>query len=111
MDSLLKEVENRLDIVNGVVREEDDDTKVFAVRLPIGLIENLENIGDILQMKRTEVARMILTHGTDEIIKKYEMKFERHGVSFEDMYDMETGKKTLQDILAAKEEAKGDSKK
>lgn len=107
MSSLLKEVESRLDIVNGVVREEDDDTKVFTIRLPIGLIENLENIGHVLQMKRTEVARMILTHGADEIIKKYEMKFESHGVSFEDMYAVETGEKTLQEILAVK----GDSKK
>lgn len=101
MDSLLKEVQSRLDIANGVVREEDDDTsKVFTIRLPISLIESLENIGDILQMKRTEVARMILTHGVDEIIKKYDMKFERSGLSFEDMYDVETGKKTLQDVLA-----------
>ena len=100
MDSLLREVQSRLDIVNVSTKEEDEDSKVFTIRLPISLIEGLENIGDILQMKRTEVARMILTHGVDEIIKKYDMKFERSGLSFEDMYDVETGKKTLQEVLA-----------
>lgn len=98
MDSLMKEIENRLDVISGV-KEEDDDLKVFTVRLPISLIENLENIGDVLQMKRTEVARMILTHGADEIIKNYQMKFERHGVSFEEMYAVEMGEKTIQDVL------------
>ena len=106
MDTLLKEVENRLQLLEAV-NVEEDDLKTFTVRLPIGLIENLENIGSVLQLKRTEVARMILTHGVDEIIKKYEMKFEKSGVSFEDMYAVELGEKTLQDVL----EAKGDSKK
>lgn len=98
MNSLLKEVENRLDVI-GTAHMEDDDLKVFTVRLPIGLIENLENIGTILQLKRTEVARMILTHGAAEIIKEYNMKFESIGVSFEEMYAVELGEKTIQDVL------------
>lgn len=98
MDSLMKEIENRLDVISGV-KEEEDDLKVFTVRLPISLIENLENIGDVLQMKRTEVARMILTHGADEIIKNYQMKFESFGASFEDMYAVELGEKTIEDVI------------
>lgn len=98
MDSLMKEIENRLDVISGV-KEDDDDLKVFTVRLPISLIENLENIGHVLQMKRTEVARMILTHGADEIIKNYQMKFESFGASFEDMYAVELGEKTIEDVI------------
>lgn len=98
MNSLLQEVENRLDIINGV-RDEEDDLKVFTVRLPISLIENLENIGSLLHLKRTEIARMILTHGAAEIIKEYNMKFESFGVSFEEMYAVELGEKTLEDVL------------
>lgn len=109
MDSLMKEIENRLDVISGV-KEEDDDLKVFTVRLPISLIENLENIGDVLQMKRTEVARMILTHGADEIIKNYQMKFERFGVPFEEMYAVEIGEKTLEDVLQTQIDTREDNK-
>lgn len=105
MNSLLKEVENRLDVIN-TAHMEDDDLKVFTVRLPIGLIENLENIGTILQLKRTEVARMILTHGAAEIMKEYNMKFDSFGASFEDMYAVEMGEKSIEDVIQTMIEAR-----
>ena len=101
MNSLLKEARKRLDIAEGVVKE-DEYSKVFTVRLPIELIEKIENIGLSLKMKRTEVARLILTHGADDIIEDLGIKVETYGMSFEDRYALETGEITLEDYLKEK---------
>lgn len=97
MSSLIEEVRMHLNIVdNGY---EEPDLKVFTVRLPIEMIEKMEDIGGVIGMKRTEVARMILKHGIDEIFQGLQLKVEKHGMSFEDMYAVETGQMTIEDAL------------
>lgn len=98
MESLFNEIDNRLKVLNGEP-EEEQDSKAFTLMLPLDVIESLQDIGTVLEMKRTEVARMILKHGADEIIKKYQMKFEKFGATFEDQYALETGEKTLPELL------------
>lgn len=96
-NKLFEAVEQRLDEVNGLVEVTEEETlKVFTVRLPIDLIEKLDTLGSILEMKKTSVARMILDNSVEEIFEKFQIKSERHGMSYEDTYDIETGKKKLE---------------
>lgn len=99
MSSLVDEYQKRLDIMNGVAVEEDTNLKVFTVRLPLSLIEDLEDCGSLVGMKRTEVARMILTHGVEEIKTAFKIRVEKHGMTFEEQYAIETGEKTFDEVL------------
>lgn len=104
MSSLIDEYQKRLDIVNGVAVEEDSNLKVFTVRLPLSLIEGLEDCGSFVGMKRTEIARMILTHGVEEIKNAFGLKVEKYGITFEEQYAIETGEKTLEEVLKSYEQ-------
>lgn len=107
MEKLLKEVQSRIDFLDRLHDEEqqaNEENKVFTIRLPISLLEQLNNIAMVLQTTKAEVARMILTNGADEIINTFQIKVsEQHGISFSDMYDLEIGEKTLKEVLEGKE--------
>lgn len=91
MENLLNDVQRRLDILTGkVVEEEKEDAlKIFTLRLPLDLLEQLDNIAGILETNRTDVARMILTHGIADIMKEFQIKVQRSGMTFEEQYDFE----------------------
>lgn len=102
MKKLTDAVEKRLQEINDPDLVEEN-MKTFTVRLPIEVIEKLDDLTYPLQMKRTEVARMILLNGVEEIFQHLDLKVEKHGVSFEDQYALENGEKTLDEILKAGE--------
>lgn len=101
MDKLFKEVQNRIDYLDRLHDEEvaakNTETKVFTVRLPVSVLQELDDIAMVLQMTRTDVTRMILTHGAEAIKEKFKIKVERGGVSFSDMIDFENGDKVIVD--------------
>lgn len=99
-NKLFEAVEQRLDEVNGIVEPVEEETlKVFTVRLPIDLIERLDMLGSILEMKKTSVARMVLENSVEEVYEKFQIKSERFGMSYEDIYDIETGEKVIDEVI------------
>lgn len=102
MKKLIDAVEKRLQEINDPDLVEEN-MRTFTVRLPIEVIEKLDDLTYPLQMKRTEVARMILLNGVEEIFQHLDLKVEKHGISFEDKYALENGEKTLDEILKAGE--------
>ena len=98
MKKLTDAVEKRLKEVNDPELVEEN-MKTFTVRLPLEVIEKLDDLSDPLQMKRTEVARMILINGIEEIIEHFNFKVEKFGASFEDMYALENGETTMPELL------------
>lgn len=100
MSKLIEAVEKRYKEINEPEPEAvvEDTNKVFSIRLPIEVIEKLDVIGSTLELSKTEVARMMITNGIDEVFEKFSIKHERFGMPFEDIYDIETGKKKLEMI-------------
>lgn len=108
MDKLFKEVQSRIDYLDRIYDEElaakNTETKVFTIRVPLPLLQELDDIAMVLQMTRTDVAKMILSHGAEAIKEKFKINVsERYGVSFEDMIDLENGDKVLVDPRTGKE--------
>lgn len=104
MSSLIEEVKHRLNNDG-----EEPDLKVFTVRLPIEMIEQMEDIGSLIGMKRTEVARMILRHGVKDVVESLQLRTERHGLPFEEVYAIELGEKTFDEVLEEyKQKEKGE---
>lgn len=115
MENLINEVQRRLDVISGKVpeQEKEDALKVFTVRLPLDLLEQLDNISGILETSRTDVARMILTHGISDIMKEFQIKVQRSGMTFEEQYEFENSsedkkKEMIRKWVAAAEAAKED---
>lgn len=106
MSKLKDAVDKRLQELNEPEVVVEDTNKVFSLRLPIELIEKIDVIGSLLEMNKTEVSRMILSNGVDEIFQEYKITHESHGASYEEIYALETGEKTFEDILKNKEVAK-----
>lgn len=102
MKKLIDAVEKRLQEINDPDLVEEN-MRTFTVRLPIEVIEKLDDLTYPLQMKRTEVARMILLNGVEDIFQHLNLKIEKSGISFEDKYALENGEKTLDEILKAGE--------
>ena len=98
MKKLTDAVEARLKEIHNPEQTEEH-MKTFTVRLPLDVIEKLDDLTDPLMMKRTEVARMILTNGVEEIIEHLNLKVEKFGASFADMYALETGETTMPELL------------
>lgn len=89
----------------------EENMKTFTVRLPLEVIEKLDDLSKPLEMKRTEVARMILSNGIDDIIEHFQMNVEKHGASFADMYALENGETTMPELLEKwKKEKEGETK-
>lgn len=94
MTKLIDDVKKRLDEVYGKKSElespKEPELKVFTMRLSLDLLEQLDTIASVMQLSRTEVARMILTHGIEDITEEFKIESgENHGATFEEMYDFE----------------------
>lgn len=98
LKKLNEAIEKRLEEIHNP-QSVEDSMKTFTIRLPIEVIEKLDDLSLPLQMKRTEVARMILTNGVEDIIEHFQMKVEKFGSSFADMYALETGETTWSELL------------
>lgn len=98
MKKLTDAVEARLKEIHNPEQAEEH-MKTFTVRLPLEVIEKLDDLTNPLMMKRAEVARLILTNGVEDIIEHFQMKVEKHGASFADMYALETGETTMPELL------------
>ena len=94
MKKLTDAVEARLKEIHNPEQEEEH-MKTFTVRLPLEVIEKLDDLTDPLMMKRAEVARMILTNGVEEIIEHLNLKVEKFGVPFSEIYAFENGELDL----------------
>lgn len=99
MKKLTDAVEKRLNEIHNPELVVDDNLKTFTVRLPLEVIEKLDDLSKPLEMKRTEVARMILINGVEDIIEHFQLKVEKHGASFEDIYALENGEATMPELL------------
>lgn len=114
MDNLLDAVQKRLNVVMGVEPEEKEpETKMFSLRLPLDLLEKIDNIAGILETSRSDVAKMILSHGADAIIEKFQIKIERSGWTFAQQYEFENASPEEQEALIEKwtKEAKTEASK
>lgn len=108
MSKLLEAFEKRIELVNTMEEPADENNKVFSVRLPIELIEKIDSLGFMLHMNKTEVARFLLSNSIDEIYESFKIKTERHGISFEDQYALETGEKTLEEVIGKYQKKDGE---
>lgn len=95
MEDLFEEVQKRLDVVYGndlELNSKDSEMKVFTVRLSVELLEQMDTIASILQTSKTEVARMIISHGVEGIVEKFKIKKGSGvGAPYSEIYDLETG--------------------
>lgn len=112
MSKLINAVEQRLHELEHPEEPEvvEDTNKVFSIRLPIEVIEKLDVIGTILQLSKTEVARMMITNGIDEVIEEFKITHESHGMPFEDLYAVETGEMTMEEAFEKHSKKEGANK-
>lgn len=92
MSKLFESVEKRMREVYELEQDAsiDNTLKTFTIRVPLELLEKLDDIATIMQMKRSELARMILSDAVEDILEKYKITTgERVGASFEQMYEFE----------------------
>lgn len=111
MKKLANAVDMRLKEINEP-QQTEEHMKPFSLRMPLELIEKLDGVAPALELKRTDLARMILENGVDDIIEHLGLEFGRNGASFAEMYALETGEITLPELMkkweAEREDEVGD---
>ena len=111
MKKLANAVDMRLKEINEPQLMEEVHMKPFSLRMPLELIEKLDDVAPALELKRTDLARMILENGVDDIIEYIglEVTKSQGGLSLEEKYALETGEITLQELMQKwAEEKEGD---
>lgn len=114
MSKLFESVEKRMKEVYELEQDAtiDNTLKTFTIRVPLDLLEKLDDISTIMQMKRSELARMILADAAEDIIEKYKISTgERIGASFEQMYEFEQASPEEKEQLLKKWQAEAAAKK
>lgn len=113
MQKLFNAVDARMKEVNETPEQREEEMKPFSIRLPLELLDKLEDLSAALRLNRTDVARMILTNGVDDIFEHLELEVPTRSkediASFADIYALQTGQATLPELMQKwAEEKEGD---
>lgn len=89
MEKLRDAVQKRISYISGEPVEEPE-LKMFSVRLPLDLLEKIDDIAGILELTKTETVAMLLNHAADYVINEFQITTVRHGMSFKEQYEYES---------------------
>lgn len=87
MSRVMKAIEDRVKSLNNDPR--DEEFRTVSTRLTLSEVEKLVDVTGALDMNKAEFIRMVVVNALDDTIEKYNMKFERAGLSQVEQFDFE----------------------
>lgn len=106
MEKLIDAVQKRLDVIYGDSEPAENETKMFSVRLPLELIEKIDDIAGVLQTTKTDVARLLLDNAANAVIENFKIEVgPRVGMTFAQKYEFENASPEEQKALLEKWQA------
>lgn len=90
MSNLENYIEQRMRVIHDLDFKQPEDLKPVSTRMTPEEIEKMSNVASVLDMSKSEFIRVIVSKSCDDIIAKYNMKFDESvGMSATEMLEFE----------------------